>query len=124
MADTDRADWINALQGMGGIGESAQGSINCNGAVCTVTAVSYTHLDVYKRQAHLEAIAKAERFDFKVPSGQCQLLFKRNFPWPGQGCSKQVGQIEKQLFRIARPLMYQCRPGVERIEQELSLIHI
>ena len=37
LADTDRADWINALQGMGGIGESAQGSINCNGAVCTVT---------------------------------------------------------------------------------------
>ena len=37
LADTDRASWINALQGMGGIGGSAQGAINCNGAVCTVT---------------------------------------------------------------------------------------
>lgn len=37
LADTDRADWINALQGRGGIGGSAQGAINCNGAACTVT---------------------------------------------------------------------------------------
>lgn len=37
LPDTDRANWINAMQGAAGMGASACGAIDCDDTTCTVT---------------------------------------------------------------------------------------
>ena len=43
------------------------------------TAVSYTHLDVYKRQKELELLEEAEPAESEGPAGAVEDVYKRQF---------------------------------------------